>query len=174
MTTDLDMTDHYRALQVDPCAEFAVIRAAYRVLAALHHPDIGGSQGDMVVLNVAWTILSDPAKRAAYDHQRRLHQDGGRYTPASVSMPGPAPTASATGSVPAASSARRYGTIIDFGRYDGWSIPEIAQSDPDYLEWLIRTPNGRRYRDEILDVLGRSEREAATAGAGQGSRTRRH
>jgi curved DNA-binding protein CbpA len=172
VTTDLDLTDHYRALQVDPCADFVVIRAAYRVLAALHHPDIGGSQAEMVVLNVAWTTLSDPARRAAYDHQRRLHQDGGRYVPTSVSMPGPATTAAEANPAPMGSSARRRGTIIDFGRYDGWSIPEIAQNDPDYLEWLIRTPNGRRYQVEILDVLGRSGPVAA-APARQGFRSRR-
>ena len=34
------------------------------------------------------------------------------------------------------------GTILDFGRYAGWSIPAIGQQDPDYLETL--TARARR------------------------------
>jgi curved DNA-binding protein CbpA len=44
------------------------------------------------------------------------------------------------------------GAILAFGRYDGWSLGEIARSDVDYIEWLDRMPIGRPYRDEI-DVL---------------------
>ena len=137
MTTDLETPDYYRTLQVDPHAEFTVIRAAHRALAAVHHPDVGGREFDMAALNVAWTILSDPMKRSAYDHDRRLRQDAERCHPAA--------------SVPA---EHRSGSIIDFGRYAGCSIAEIAQNDRDYLEWLIRTPAGRRYQQEVRQVLG--------------------
>lgn len=123
MTIDLESTDYYRILQVDPFAEYAVIRAAHRALAFEHHPDMGGLESDMATLNVAWTVLSDPVKRAAYDHDRRLRQDGERYRPETATP-----------------AAHRVGSIIDFGRYAGWSIPEIARSDSDYLEWLVRTP----------------------------------
>jgi molecular chaperone DnaJ len=44
------------------------------------------------------------------------------------------------------------GTVLGFGRYDGWSLGEIARRDIDYIEWLDRMPIGRPYRDEI-DVL---------------------
>ena len=136
MAIDLESADYYRILQVDPHAELTVIRAAHRALAAEHHPDVGGLQSDMAALNVAWTALSDPVRRAAYDHQRRLRQDGERYSPKST--------------VP---SKHNEGSVIDFGRYAGWSIPEIARSDPNYLEWLVRTPNGRRYQREVARVL---------------------
>lgn len=141
--TDIETADYYRILQVDPHAEYAVIRAAHRALAAVHHPDVGGLESDMATINVAWTVLSDPAKRAAYDHDRRLRQDGDRYCP--------------DASIPA---AHHVGSIIDFGRYAGWSIPEIAQSDRDYLEWLIRTPVGRRYQGEVGEVLGSAPQAA--------------
>jgi curved DNA-binding protein CbpA len=44
------------------------------------------------------------------------------------------------------------GAVLGFGRYDGWSLGEIARRDIDYVEWLDRMPIGRPYRDEI-DVL---------------------
>jgi curved DNA-binding protein CbpA len=131
--------DLYHVLQVDPEAEVEVIRAAHRVLAAKHHPDIGGSADLMSRINGAWTVLSDPAARADYDRQRRLRAGTDRWD-AYGKAAGP--------------SAQATGTILDFGRYSGWSIPEVAKHDPDFLEWLVRTPNGRRYQDEIDKVLG--------------------
>jgi curved DNA-binding protein CbpA len=141
----MNWSDLYHVLQVDPEADPDVIRAAHRVLAAKHHPDIGGSDEYMAAINVAWTTLSDPVARAEYDHQRRLRDGGDRWD-----AYGKAARAAARGS----------GTIIDFGRYAGWSIPEIAEHDPDYLEWLARSPMGRRHEHEIQIVLGH-----ATAGS---------
>jgi len=151
--------DHYKRLQVDPEADAAVIRAAYRVLAARHHPDVGGSEGVMTELNGAWSVLSDPARRRAYDRERRLRNGTDRWDPYAASYAatdGPAPAAA--GSAPAGS----YGTVLEFGRYAGWSIPEVAVRDPDYLEWLIRTPNGRRYRTEIEEAIAPSAVATAT------------
>jgi hypothetical protein len=45
-------------------------------------------------------------------------------------------------------------TILDFGHYAGRSIEELADEDPDYLQWLERHPSGVRYRAEIQRVLG--------------------
>ena len=63
--------NHYERLKVNPDAPIEVIRAAYRALAAKHHPDRhtqpGSSHGDMVALNAAYEVLADPAARAAYD-----------------------------------------------------------------------------------------------------------
>ena len=47
------------------------------------------------------------------------------------------------------------GTVLDFGRYRGWSIGQIATHDPDFLEWLQRSPSGRQYRAEIASYLAR-------------------
>jgi len=46
--------DHYEVLGVDPRADPAEIRAAYRALAREHHPDVdGGSNAYMAVTNEA-------------------------------------------------------------------------------------------------------------------------
>jgi hypothetical protein len=59
---------------------------------------------------------------------------------------------------------RPSGSVLDFGRYAGWSLGEIARHDVDYLEWLERSPSGRRLRAEI-DVIVRQRRGAGPAGS---------
>jgi curved DNA-binding protein CbpA len=44
------------------------------------------------------------------------------------------------------------GSLVTFGRYEGWTLGEIARSDLEYLEWLDRMPIGRTYQAEI-DML---------------------
>jgi hypothetical protein len=44
-------------------------------------------------------------------------------------------------------------TILDFGRFSGQSLRDIARSDPDYLDWLVRTPIGWPMRTEIKAVM---------------------
>ena len=65
------MLDHYERLKISRDAPLEVIRAAYRALAAKHHPDRHGqSEGantDMAALNAAYEVLCDPEARAAYD-----------------------------------------------------------------------------------------------------------
>jgi len=53
------------------------------------------------------------------------------------------------------------GTVLNFGRYAGWSLVELARRDPDYLEWLDRSPAGRSHRDEIDVLLRRIGRRGA-------------
>ncbi len=160
MTIAMDPADLYRVLQVDPAAEHEVVRAAYRALAAKYHPDVGGPADRMAALNGAWRVLCEPVTRAAYDRQRRLRDGGGRWD--------------AYADAAATTSARSTGTLLEFGRYAGWSIPEVARHDPDFLEWLARTPNGRRHREEIDEALGRSTATAtASAPPRQRSRLRR-
>lgn len=43
---------------------------------------------------------------------------------------------------------------LDFGHYAGYTVEELAETDPDYLHWLARHPSGARYRSEISRVLG--------------------
>lgn len=50
------------------------------------------------------------------------------------------------------------GSVLNFGRYAGWSLGEIARSDLEYIEWLDRMPIGRSYRDEIDAILRRTGR----------------
>lgn len=61
------------------------------------------------------------------------------------------------------------GSVINFGRYTGWSLGEIARSNLEFLEWLDRTPIGRPYRDEIDVILRRAGRRTS----GETDETRR-
>ena len=58
------------------------------------------------------------------------------------------------------------GPVLNFGRYAGWSLGEIARRDLNYIEWLDRMPIGRTYREE-LDVILRQagRRKSASAHA---------
>ncbi len=64
-------SNYYAVLGLHERCTDAQIRAAYRVLAKQHHPDVkGGSheaQARTQALNAAYEILSDPNHRAAYD-----------------------------------------------------------------------------------------------------------
>jgi curved DNA-binding protein CbpA len=55
------------------------------------------------------------------------------------------------------------GSVLNFGRYAGWSLGEIARRDLEYVEWLDRVPLGRRYRDEIDALLRRAGRRQSAA-----------
>ncbi|MCA1644187.1 MAG: J domain-containing protein [Chloroflexi bacterium] len=68
-------TDPYRVLQVAPNADLEAIHAAYRRLARLYHPDLNPkpeAAARMRAINVAYAVLSDPARRAALDARRYL------------------------------------------------------------------------------------------------------
>lgn len=45
------------------------------------------------------------------------------------------------------------GSVLTFGRYNGWSLGEIARRDIEYVEWLDRMPIGRTYREELDGLL---------------------
>jgi molecular chaperone DnaJ/curved DNA-binding protein len=81
--------DCYGLLGVEPTATVGEIRRAWRRLALRWHPDRAGARATRLfqTLAAAYEVLSDPAKRAAYDR--------GRGTPAAGSAPRPAPTAAA-------------------------------------------------------------------------------
>ena len=59
---------HYDVLGVTPEATIAELRQAYVALARTHHPDRpGGDAQVMRAVNLAWTTLRDPGRRATYD-----------------------------------------------------------------------------------------------------------
>jgi DnaJ domain len=67
--------DFYGVLQVEPQAGDEAIRAAYRRLARLYHPDLNADPAAaerMRRINAAYAVLSDPSRRAAYDARRFL------------------------------------------------------------------------------------------------------
>jgi curved DNA-binding protein CbpA len=146
-----DSTDHYRTLQVDPAAEVEVIQAAYRVLARRHHPDLSGDDGTMKRLNAAWEVLGDAQRRKQYDAERSTGSSASRATIFSA-----APTATASPVSPDHAGppvGHPFGTVLTYGRYEGWSLGQIALVDPDFLEWLRSVPGGRYLRPEIDAIL---------------------
>ena len=61
---------------------------------------------------------------------------------------------------------RPSGTVLNFGRYAGWSLGEVARHDIEYIEWLDRAPIGRNYRQEVDEILRKSgRRKSAEADA---------
>jgi curved DNA-binding protein CbpA len=150
--TDKDL---YKILQVDPEADAEVVTAAYRALARKLHPDTdvtGIHAVRMSELNRAYSVLRDPAQRRTYDQQR-----AGAGSASAVPV-GPGHAAPERGSADRWSS-RREGAeapelaTLDFGRYAGYSLREIARHDPDYLRWLSRHSSGIRFRSAIAKVL---------------------
>lgn len=55
------------------------------------------------------------------------------------------------------------GSVLNFGRYAGWSLGEISRADLEYIEWLDRVPIGRPYREEIDPILRRAGRRKSAA-----------
>ena len=145
------VADPYRVLQVTPGAEQEVVNAAYRALALKYHPDRDASPAAarrMQQLNEAFALVRDPLVRARWD---AAHQDAAKPAgvPASRSSVPPPPRSSAAGS------------RLEFGRYAGWTLRDLARQDPDYLRWLSRHASGLRFRTEIYQILGRMARASA-------------
>ncbi len=151
-------------------------------------PDAGLPEAEalrrMTEINRAWEVLGDPARRVAYDARRAAARASAasRSVPPAASRTAPAATRTgaassargaaapprgasnpATGAAAASSAAANPGdgTVLTFGRYAGWSLVEIARRDPDYLEWLDRSPGGRSHREEIDVLLRRVGRRGA-------------
>ena len=82
--------DYYGVLGVDKEASQAEIDRQYKRQAARHHPDRGGDEDRMKLLNEAYSVLRDQALRNSYDGQRRPRVKTQAFTPVATSM---APTA---------------------------------------------------------------------------------
>jgi len=68
--------DHYEVLQLSPRADMDTIHRVYRIMAARFHPDNpeSGDADRFLLLSDAYTVLSDPEKRAQYDAGRADNQ----------------------------------------------------------------------------------------------------
>jgi curved DNA-binding protein CbpA len=138
--------DPYSVLQIVPTADAEVVHAAFRALALKYHPDRDHTRRaaeKMAELNRAYAIVREPAVRAAYDRSRRSIVSG-----VSVSA-----GIRARGVTVAPAPSVGSGTVLDFGRYTGWSLRDVARHDPDYILWLSRHSSGIRYRTEIYGIL---------------------
>jgi curved DNA-binding protein CbpA len=141
------VTDPYRVLQVTSSAEQEVVNAAFRALALKYHPDRDPSSEAarrMQQLNEAFRLVRDAEARARWDADQReaTRQASGFGSSHTASVPPPPRSAVA-------------GSRLEFGRYAGWTLRDLARRDPDYLRWLSRHASGLRYRTEIYQILGR-------------------
>ena len=164
--------DPYAVLGVASTATADEVAAAYRTQARRHHPDVSvelDAERRMAEINAAWSLLRDPARRAAWD---RANGVGPVQAPATVRPATPrapvngaaAPTTHRPGTAPGSATWRRgphgegaagpppgspRGSVLPFGRHIGWSVGEIARVDPGYLAWLRARREGEPYREEI-------------------------
>jgi DnaJ-class molecular chaperone len=135
-----------------PSAEQEVVNAAYRALALKYHPDRDASSEAarrMQQVNEAFALVRDPVTRGRWDAGHRAGPRAG----GSAGTQGP--------SVPPPPRSSAAGSRLEFGRYAGWTLRDLARQDPDYLRWLSRHASGLRYRTEIYQILGRMARGSA-------------
>lgn len=144
----MEQIDPYRILQVVPTAEQEVINAAFRALALKYHPDRDATtlaQRRMLELNAAYALIRDELTRDAWDRAQRVQPN----------------SHASAGRVPPPPRSETAGTRISFGRYEGWTLRDLARHDPEYLRWLSRHSSGIAYRTQIYQILGRAGANAA-------------
>jgi curved DNA-binding protein CbpA len=155
----MERRDAYRILNVIPGAHPDVIRAAYRALARTFHPDVKGGPLDptsaqrMADLNWAYAQVRDEAARQAYERHRL------------ASAPPTSAEPRTHGASPPDSEYDATLATLDFGRYTGWSLRDVAKRDVEYLTWLRRHTSGARFRPAI-DVLVREQRTKGRSAGG--------
>ena len=60
---------------------------------------------------------------------------------------------SASSSASGSNGAPAGATVLNFGRFAGRSLRDIAGEDSEYLRWLARHSSGIRFRGEIERLL---------------------
>jgi curved DNA-binding protein CbpA len=130
-----DGPDPYKVLQVDSEAEDEVIQAAYRRLAQKYHPDVASgpeAAARMAAINVAWEVLRDPGRRAAFDLARRLEARTAERRADGGAPPSPAPPAPAAAASPSRPSGTRPAEAVS----SDWSSGRSSQGsgyDPSQM-----------------------------------------
>jgi curved DNA-binding protein CbpA len=153
----MERRDAYRILHVIRDADPDVVRAAYRVLARKLHPDgkdapLGpAAERRMADLNWAYAQVRDEAARRAYERQRMASAPATAAEPRTHGAP-----------QPEADDATL--ATLDFGRYAGWQLRDIAKRDIEYLMWLRRHASGARFRPAIDQLLRAQETPQRASG----------
>ena len=160
--------DYYKVLQIDPEADPEVVDAAFKVLAARFHPEsdlTGVHEIRLAEVTRAHAVLSDRGRRRTYDIERMDRfgpiGDGTEVAvPVEAAEPAAVPVARGLGAriqsgphTNGNGAAPVGSTVLDFGRYAGWTLRDIAMEDADYLRWLTRHSSGIRFRGEIFRLL---------------------
>lgn len=83
------MKDYYEILGVERTASQDDIKRAYRKLAFLHHPDVGGTKEKFQEIGEAYGVLKDEAKRKNYDevgHENYAHEHSSGASPSAEEL----------------------------------------------------------------------------------------
>ena len=143
--------NHYATLGLDQNCTDAQIRAAYRVLAKQHHPDVNGGCANSAArtreLNAAYEILSDPERRQVYD--------------AELAAPKKIPTQKRAGQAAGNIAKDIHLGILEFLRGTKLEVRVNDAGNPDGAEIyeLIVPPEtapGTRFKISRAENLGRS------------------
>ena len=136
--------DLYNILQVHPAAHPEVVRAAYRRLTLLYHPDRNPSPDaneQMRRLTHAYGILGDPEKRAAYDRRRLDHKDAEptqEHHPPSKETRGTSPQDRTTGYWNILNDEPGLVTVytVDPTESDYWLVVQLREGEPElFVTW---------------------------------------
>jgi curved DNA-binding protein CbpA len=144
----------------DPVRRAAFDRERAIEAAMARRGDAGSTAGSAAGPGVAQSVPRSPTppETVSRDWTSGRSSVGGGYDPSMHTADG----AGAAGPPPGNPS----GSVLNFGRFVGWSLGEIARTDIEYIEWLDRTPIGRQYRDEVDAILrGAGRRRSADADA---------
>ncbi|MBP7692127.1 MAG: SUMF1/EgtB/PvdO family nonheme iron enzyme [Anaerolineales bacterium] len=156
--------NYYELLDVAPEATQAEIKAAYRIQVQLHHPDRLQQANETVRryaedklkrINEAYTVLSDPVRRSAYDARWRAEQSRARS--AAAREPEGA-EGDWFASRPAGTRRRR----------------SEAQAAREWMKWEAEMREAERFaeRQRQAAAAEAQARQAAEERARQGARTR--
>ena len=77
---ELSSMDFYQRLGLDPSATPEDIKSARKVMFG-YHPDHGGDEEAMKLINEAYEALSDPSSRSEYDASTRSHSEQSQERP---------------------------------------------------------------------------------------------
>ncbi|CAJ2502232.1 Uu.00g096260.m01.CDS01 [Anthostomella pinea] len=121
--------NHYETLKLQPGATPAEVKKSFYTLSKNHHPDLHPSDTHaaqrFMRISEAYSILSVPAKRAAYDRDTlRLHTSSHGSTHGRTRPGGSYSSTNPAGGRPASGLSRRRGTFTgpppSFFRSGGW------------------------------------------------------
>ncbi|RCW39581.1 DnaJ-like protein [Halopolyspora algeriensis] len=155
----MDGVDHYELLGVSRGASEAEIKAAYRSLARVMHPDAGGTSGTFRMLQEAYETLSDPRRRADYDANIVAGATAPMPRSSAGTRPGPAGR-------PHSQGRRQQGGGTDRRHFGGDPefVPPAPRPDPDDLPWWHTIDPGERIRFLPATEYGHTPVLVAVAG----------